>query len=171
MKLLASRLVSRDAATALGCRQIRQRLGRCGFHRRIEILRTGWASVRCLILSCMKVKLIRQGSFGNLASAATVAASSFEMKLRDPGVLLDQMDLERWHDLRGISAECAEGRHTDGPTYVEPSSYSAVEMHNPAPSSSSSESQNMVSMCKDGNVMTGKIQRLGDFIDTDAVRV
>lgn len=86
-------------------------------------------------------------------------------------MLLDQIDLERWHDLRGISVECAEGRHTDGPTYVEPSSYSAGEMRNTAPSHSSSESQSLASAGEDGNVMTGKIHRLGDFIDTDAVRV
>ncbi|GES65506.1 aconitase family protein [Aspergillus terreus] len=110
-----------------------------------------------------------KGSFGNLASAATVAASSFEMALNDPGVLLDQIDLERWHSLRGISAECAEWRHTDGPTYVEPSSYSAGEMHNTAPSNPSSEPPDLSSAGEGGNVMTGRIQRLGDFIDTDAL--
>ncbi|KAL5365338.1 hypothetical protein BJX96DRAFT_181541 [Aspergillus floccosus] len=111
-----------------------------------------------------------KGSFGNLASAATVAASSFEMKLRDPGALLDQIDLDRWHNLRGISAESPKRTDSYGPTYVEPRSYSAREIQNKHPLRSQSEAQTVSSTGgKEGDIMTGKVQRLGDFIDTDAL--
>lgn len=41
-----------------------------------------------------------RGLIGNLASAATVAASSFEMKATDPTDLIKQIDMERWTKLR-----------------------------------------------------------------------
>lgn len=40
------------------------------------------------------------GSIGHLASAATVATSSFEMKLVDPSDLLAAIDLSQWENLR-----------------------------------------------------------------------
>lgn len=40
------------------------------------------------------------GAVGHLASAATVAASSFNMKLIDPGELLAAIDSARWEKLR-----------------------------------------------------------------------
>ncbi|PWY90353.1 aconitase family protein [Aspergillus sclerotioniger CBS 115572] len=92
-----------------------------------------------------------QGSIGNLASAATVAASSFDMKLRDPHEFLSAIDLERWHSLRGISVSATEPAE-DQLTYVEPNGSDATTNTN-----------------SDTDILTGKVQRLGDFIDTDAL--
>lgn len=114
------------------------------------------------------------GSIGHLGSAATVAASSFEMKLTDPHNLLSKIDLGRWHDITGTSA------HSDALTPVSEMPY----MHPPCSTNAGSdgekprvddpskqsgeEHQTESSSAKE--VLKGKIQRLGDFIDTDAVR-
>lgn len=67
-----------------------------------------------------------KGSIGHLGSAATVAASSFEMKLTDPYFLLDAIDLERWNSLRAIS-ESPATKET-GLLYVEPSGSHTVSV-------------------------------------------
>ncbi|KAJ9194052.1 hypothetical protein DTO164E3_4742 [Paecilomyces variotii] len=112
-----------------------------------------------------------KGSIGNLSSAATVAASSFEMKVRDPHELLAAIDLERWNRLRGISSCKALPSVSKGPTYVEPSGAPT----NPrgsnvqTPGLCHSKSRSGHDKPSDGNIMRGKVQLLGDFIDTDAL--
>lgn len=58
------------------------------------------------------------GSFGNLASAVTVAASSFDMKVTDPGPLLGAIDIDKVNEILGFrtSPEVT----LDEPEYVEP---------------------------------------------------
>lgn len=111
-----------------------------------------------------------QGSIGNLASAATVAASSFEMKLKDPHEFLATIDLERWHTLRGISVSATDTTQ-DQISYMEPSSSATAETKNAGPTDvkSSEVDTSETADSSSSDVMTGKVQRLGDFIDTDAV--
>ncbi|PWY63672.1 aconitase iron-sulfur domain-containing protein [Aspergillus eucalypticola CBS 122712] len=111
-----------------------------------------------------------KGSIGNLASAATVAASSFEMKLRDPHGFLATIDLERWHTLRGISVSATDTTQ-DQISYMEPSSSATAETKNAGPTDleSSEVDTSETADSSSSDVMTGKVQRLGDFIDTDAL--
>ncbi|KAJ5097845.1 hypothetical protein N7532_004846 [Penicillium argentinense] len=45
-----------------------------------------------------------RGSIGHLASAATVAASSFAMELTDPNELIEAIDVGKWNELRGMAS-------------------------------------------------------------------
>ena len=110
-----------------------------------------------------------QGSIGNLASAATVAASSFEMKLKDPHEFLETIDLERWHTLRGFSVSATDSTQ-DHISYMEPSGSATAETKNVGPTDVKLEvDTSETADSSSSDVMTGKVQRLGDFIDTDAV--
>ncbi|CAG8544302.1 4269_t:CDS:2 [Paraglomus occultum] len=100
-----------------------------------------------------------KGAIGNLASAATVAASSFEMAVRDPRDLLDAIDkekykeyLENWLD-ETVSITVSE----PNPILHDPNSTneSDTSVISPAPSFSTT--------------ITGKVQRFEDNIDTDAI--
>jgi aconitase B len=106
-----------------------------------------------------------RGSIGNLASAATVAASSFGMKATDPTNLIKQIDTECWSKLRRHKSLVE--KHVSI-TYVEPvaqpeepSNEPETDEHNRPElvSSASASSANII----------GKVQRLGDMVDTDAV--
>ncbi|KAL2011398.1 hypothetical protein VTN00DRAFT_4116 [Thermoascus crustaceus] len=109
-----------------------------------------------------------KGSIGHLASAATVAASSFEMKIIDPQKLLDSIDLDRWQRLKGTKPLTAPSNGS--PVYVEPSgsSDSPSDSQNPISSNTTIvEKDDIGSAGRD--MLKGKVQRLGDFIDTDAL--
>jgi hypothetical protein len=112
------------------------------------------------------------GSIGNLGSAATVAASSFTMTLTDPHPLLNAINLDRWNALRGSSTSLTALSSKSGLTYVEPSgsslSHSREPKERPIESVQLTQASQNSSSSGD-NVLKGKIQRLGDFIDTDAV--
>ncbi|KAL2911509.1 hypothetical protein HK105_209040 [Polyrhizophydium stewartii] len=97
-----------------------------------------------------------KGSIGNLASAATVAASSFGMQVTNPRELLDAIDqarfaqmLEIWLDKGeafAISEPCPVVTHVGGAstsTDREPSTFKTS--------------------------IAGKVQRFEDHIDTDAI--
>lgn len=111
-----------------------------------------------------------QGSIGNLASAATVAASSFEMKLKDPHEYLAAIDLERWHTLRGVSVSATDSTQ-EHISYMEPSGSATAETKTvDSPDVKVTEADTSETAdSSSSDVMTGKVQRLGDFIDTDAV--
>ncbi|GLA95038.1 hypothetical protein AtubIFM57143_002033 [Aspergillus tubingensis] len=111
-----------------------------------------------------------KGSIGNLASAATVAASSFEMKLKDPHEFLETIDLERWHTLRGFSMSAIDSTQ-DHISYMEPSGSATAEIKNAGSTDvkSSEVDTSETADSSSSDVMTGKVQRLGDFIDTDAL--
>jgi hypothetical protein len=73
------------------------------------------------------------GSIGNLASAVTVAASSFKMVVTDPQSLLDLINPDPLDKLLGRDPRTSQRRD---PVYVEPSEtdnaheYSKAEVNN-----------------------------------------
>ena len=97
------------------------------------------------------------GSVANLGSAATVALSSLEMRVREPGRYLEKIDKKRFARLcgdgsMGISIE---------PTYSTPV---------PAPRSASAAStHNGKASITRLAILSGKVQRFGDNVDTDAI--
>ncbi|KAL1920930.1 uncharacterized protein VTP21DRAFT_11565 [Calcarisporiella thermophila] len=108
-----------------------------------------------------------KGAIGNLASAATVAASSFEMNVRNPRDLLDAIDRKRYEEMLEIWLDKAEPV-----VYSEPNPV----LSNPADSSHGSEVANTVAAAAadEGSnylpdVVSGKVQLFGDHIDTDAI--
>lgn len=125
-----------------------------------------------------------QGSIGNLASAATVAASSFSMAVANPQHFIDQIPAERWELMAGRGSLQGVVSKQE-PNWVEPASSGAATSEGELDvnqlamlTSQGNESINIsnkekdASEQKDGNenkLICGKIQRLGDFVDTDAV--
>ncbi|KAJ3565701.1 hypothetical protein NPX13_g7408 [Xylaria arbuscula] len=137
------------------------------------------------------------GSIGNIASAATVAASSFAMKVTDPQALLDKLNpdeltkyllynpikdtpsiIEKFHledeqDQGAIDAQASDisyyepyGTDADDDT----SSSGGESMSLPSTASSPVLEQfPMHSEPKATEIIKGKVLRLGDFIDTDAI--
>ncbi|KAF7179654.1 hypothetical protein CNMCM7691_008703 [Aspergillus felis] len=106
-----------------------------------------------------------KGSIGHLGSAATVAASSFEMKLTDPHDLLCGINWERWTSLRGPSVPTADTGAVSCLTYVEPSGSPALSQLRAESSIFSGYTQEPPFP----KTLGGKVQLLGDFIDTDAL--
>lgn len=104
----------------------------------------------------------------------TVAASSFDMGVTDPHELLAAIDLQTWNELRGVKSS-EKGHMSDGPQYMEPC---GAQDASPIPLQRKQSSDGVAYLAsRTGTtedfptpVMTGKVQRLGDFIDTDAVR-
>jgi len=128
------------------------------------------------------------GSIGHLASAATVAASSFAMKITDPRPLLDAMSQTRLQDIlqhRTGTTHASPVHSSRKPiSYLEPGIYTTTEasvedvanrhqedLHALAGNEEfQGKSQQAIPTSSIANtILDGKIQRLGDFIDTDAV--
>ncbi|OGM47661.1 aconitase family protein [Aspergillus bombycis] len=110
-----------------------------------------------------------KGSIGHLGSAATVAASSFDMRITDPAYLLDAIQAEKWDKLRKNEASIIpEEALTQSVEYVEPSEPSrpCCEIQNKEPTIGS---MLIAPQVIKNEVLTGKAQLLGDFIDTDAL--
>jgi hypothetical protein len=118
-----------------------------------------------------------EGSIGSLGSAATVAASSFSMEITDPKPYLDEIDRDRLREILGYSPKDTA---RNGPTYVEPSEDSTEEPSNAVSNGNGtgsvsvgnipiSESDTPIANSASEGIRRGKVQRLGDFIDTDAV--
>lgn len=101
------------------------------------------------------------GSIGNLASSATVAASSFDMQAADPTIFINRIDPERWNQIkrRKPATEDAIAKFH----YVEPAGESE-EAAGDADEARSGSAPNVSS-----DLITGKVQVLGEYIDTDAV--
>ncbi|KAK3333795.1 hypothetical protein B0T19DRAFT_419173 [Cercophora scortea] len=113
------------------------------------------------------------GAIGNIASAVTVAASSFDMSITDPTTLLADIDLARLADILG-----GEVNEDEAPSvqYVEPGGRdvvaspdqivdpSAVQDAGRQDTATTSEPASSPS-----TTIVGKVQTLGDFIDTDAL--
>jgi hypothetical protein len=101
-----------------------------------------------------------------------VAASSFDMEITDPRDLLKQIDLDRVRQIQGLKQKVSatRPRSSGSPVYVEP----APVEDPPAKPSVIPKVDEQIKI-EDSIVPTntairrGKIQRLGDFIDTDAV--
>ncbi|KAL7920082.1 hypothetical protein ACQKWADRAFT_315064 [Trichoderma austrokoningii] len=123
-----------------------------------------------------------QGSIGNLASAATVAASSFSMAVTNPQHFIDQIPVEKWEIMtgRGSLKGISSGKE---PNWVEPASPATIESeldanHLAISTSQGNEASNVNEKGADESetrnrnenaIIRGKIQRLGDFVDTDAL--
>lgn len=108
-----------------------------------------------------------RGSIGNLASAATVAASSFDMKASDPTSLIEQINLERWNQLRRYKP--VDKTLKSGIAYVEPAGSAEEGIGDTAGVEQGAETIITSSTNKSANII-GKVQKLGDMVDTDAVR-
>ncbi|KAK1625724.1 aconitase family protein [Colletotrichum phormii] len=116
------------------------------------------------------VNRMGKGAIGSLASAATVAASSFDMAVTSPQDLIDLIPEDRWAGVKG------KGSLADGilsqPQWVEPPGQDAEENANVAedqgPSPSGEDAA--ADQAKPGSgTIRSKIFRLGDFVDTDAL--
>ncbi len=128
------------------------------------------------------------GSIGHLASAATVAASSFAMKITDPRPLLDAISQTRLQDIlqhRNTGTHVSPAQSSRKPiSYVEPGRSTTTREivadtandHQEVSQALSSnekprekEDQALPASSTANNILNGKIQRLPDFVDTDAV--
>lgn len=114
------------------------------------------------------------GSIANLGSAATVAASSLKMQICDPQPLLDQIDTDVLSQRLGYNPLSTQPPAASGRIqYSEPSGKGVESGHeisaqiasDAAEESSGALEQSVV----DQRQIKGKVVRLGDFIDTDAV--
>ena len=105
-------------------------------------------------------------SIANLASAATVAASSFEMKIVDPRSLLDAIDPKEFYMLQELNLD----------------SFSTVTVSEPAPfifnatdrfvtQATTAEQVNGIFSKTLPSSITGKVQCFEDNIDTDGMLV
>ncbi|HEX9067389.1 MAG TPA: aconitase family protein, partial [Ktedonobacterales bacterium] len=94
-----------------------------------------------------------EGSLAWLASAATVAASSFGMRVTDPRALLDRVDRDR------LDAILLRKRHTVAPE---------VTYHEPEIEAQASRVAGKHGATAGGTVR-GTVQRFGDSVDTDAI--
>jgi 3-isopropylmalate dehydratase small subunit len=94
-----------------------------------------------------------EGSLAYLASAATVAASSMGMQIRDPRPLLDGVDPARWAKILGRSdAATPEIRTLEPSTDVTAATTAQAKPHT-----------------RSRATLRGRIQRFEDHIDTDAI--
>ena len=93
------------------------------------------------------------GSFANIASAATVAVSSFTMQLCDPQPYLDRIDAARYNEMRDWTDATL---HT--PIYVQPT-----------PVLQTTEAILPEAILTLPTLIKGRVQRFGDNIDTDTI--
>lgn len=88
------------------------------------------------------------------------------MKATDPTLFIEKIDIERWNQLRRHKA--IDDTPNAEIIYVEPAgdSEEAVEAH-----TQEAAVQKVVTMSEKSTapIIVGKVQRLGDMIDTDAV--
>jgi hypothetical protein len=106
------------------------------------------------------------GSIGNLASAATVAASSFDMKATDPTELIQNIDVARWNSFRQQKA--GDGKTSTAIAYVEPAG-EVEEVHETKEAGQDQEEIKAdTSEETTGADIVGKVCRLGEMVDTDA---
>ncbi|KAI9295859.1 3-isopropylmalate dehydrogenase [Neoconidiobolus thromboides FSU 785] len=111
-----------------------------------------------------------KGSIGNLASAATVAASSFEMKITDPRPFLDTIDRERYEQM--LEIWLAKGEpivlSEPNPVYIGKHDH-GVDGTGATTQSSVQEDSNETEESSFQGVIKGKAQVFGDHVDTDAI--
>ena len=111
---------------------------------------TGWEKVRYLR------NITDSGSIGNLSSAATVAVSSFEMKVRDPQPFINTIDWALFDRMRAQGGEIPKVPFE----YSDPS---------PLRIPSLPIDQHQAGVSELPTNIRGKVQRFGDNIDTDMV--
>jgi 3-isopropylmalate dehydratase small subunit len=89
------------------------------------------------------------------------------MAITDPTSLLDDIDLERLQEILGGRADAK-----NQPRYVEPSTQRTEPKHIPAatpPQQQGLVPESPLESSKPSKTIRGKVQTLGDFIDTDAL--
>lgn len=122
-----------------------------------------------------------KGAIGHLGSAATVAASSFGMKITDPRPFLDAIDQTRLREILGSQPTNAP---KTSPVYIEPGQRSSAQTarvnqrekkqtlspwNGNLATGNPVESFLPVSLPDTQDIRQGRVQCLGDFIDTDAL--
>ena len=114
------------------------------------------------------------GSFGNICSAATVAASSFSMSLTDPRPFLAEIDPQGYITLLKSCQKLQKPKQAGTPPekstkvqYVEPNIAYGPPNKDFSGTATSGET---VEGSPVSAVVNGKAYALGDFVDTDAVR-
>lgn len=130
-----------------------------------------------MITSCLRdITLITVGAIGSITSAVTVAASSFDMRITDPKPLLDAIDQSKVAETLGRMTLPSLGLK-----YVEPGmgttkAAAQAELSEPQLPSQPAEEDVLLKAQATEDEQTaspqnikGRIQRLGDFIDTDAL--
>lgn len=104
------------------------------------------------------------------------------MKVRDPHDLISQVNLERFNSLKGIKISTTPNEseilamalnyvepNDSGNSILEASSWFDVPSVTVSPGIGLEKLEEPISSATGENVLKGKIQRLGDYIDTDAV--
>ncbi|PVI02551.1 aconitase iron-sulfur domain-containing protein [Periconia macrospinosa] len=109
------------------------------------------------------------GAIGSITSAVTVAASSFDMKITDPTPLIDRIDHDRLQELLGIDFSMKSIIQ-----YVEPSARNVITVasgkrSNPGRPEPHQSDEQALTQDFNHKSINGKVQTLGDFIDTDAL--
>ncbi len=107
------------------------------------------------------------GSIGHITSAAAVAASSFDMEVTSPRDYLKGIDPQR---LKQLLSKSEDTKMQDEPSieYVEPAD--TPDGHSERSDSINNNTKSGVtSQSSPNEEFNGRIQRLGDFVDTDAV--
>ncbi|KAF9874425.1 aconitase family protein [Colletotrichum karsti] len=111
-----------------------------------------------------------KGAIGSLASAATVAASSFDMTVTSPQELIDQISTERWNAIKGKGSLPDEDLVQ--PQWVEPPGNDSLEQSKYGNDQVIEPSSVNVEDTEDkstSGIIKSKIFRIGDFVDTDAL--
>lgn len=126
------------------------------------------------------------GSIGHICSAATVAASSFSMTLSDPEDLLRDVDEARyneclrqckaWRNRDNVALQTPQKTHDDSQDgeveYVEPELTAETDQPGKAQLGEKDTTAGTTSGQPDGtNAIRGRIFKMGDFVDTDAVSI
>jgi len=103
-------------------------------------------------------------SIGSLASAVSVATSLFEMKVTNLKPFLNELNMDC---LKELLVHSVNGTATKGPTNVKPNGTPVKEQT--AETTLQEHPEDAPQSRTSSDIIRGKIQRLGDFIDTDAV--
>lgn len=107
------------------------------------------------------------GSFGNITSAAVVAASSFSMSVTDPAPFLEEVDVDFFQRY----TQRVEEKTATTIAYVEP--HVGPVDASPAPPNLTEKVSDLKLEKEDTSdahaIIKSKVITLGDFIDTDAV--
>ncbi|KAF2094096.1 3-isopropylmalate dehydratase [Rhizodiscina lignyota] len=106
------------------------------------------------------------GSIANIASAATVAASSFTMTLQNPQPLLDKIDFAEYDTMREHTLSASS---LPQPTYSEPVPATREDVETEAETVSAAPSTSSEQAASLPDLITGRVQRFGDNIDTDSI--
>jgi 3-isopropylmalate dehydratase small subunit len=99
------------------------------------------------------------GSLAHLASAATVAASAAQMKITDPRPLLALVDQDRFAKILGRR----QPRGAPEVQVIEPSVQ--LEQHAEGPAQEKPQAEGREA----GAILSSRVQRFGDAVDTDAI--